>query len=255
MPLIQSNWTNQRMVGWDVEECLVENPFYGWMGVECWPCESIHKASDVTDLPQLAKQYVNNEKPFVVKNVINTTIGIQTLVATYYQNKNFLDFGTAKVVSNSDCHPITNLNDLMRVLSDSLKGQDLSEKKDMHIEWKMNRVEAIRVIRQVFVRPEFVPKTSEVALQRFILIDGPQSDQYYLPKTEFANVWLTQGSGYRLIVMEPSPMCAHNCSAFSVMLSPKDTLFYNWQLYKPRSLPARIEASDQISITFVASFY
>lgn len=261
LPLVQ---LNSRIVGWDVEECLVENPFYGWFGVQCWPCERTHKASDITDLPELAKQYVNNEKPFVVKNVIESAIDVQRLVDTYKLNKNSLDFGTAKVVSKSDSLPVTDLNHLMRVLSDALKAEDQTKvnlSNDIHIEWKMNRVEAIRVIRQVFPRPTFVPKASEVALQRFIFIDGLQSPEYYLPKTEFANVWLTQGCGYRLIVMEPSPMCAHNCSAFSVMLSPKDTLFYNWQLYRPRSLPARIdinhqiEFSDQISITFVASFY
>ena len=251
LPLIESN---KELVGWDVEECLLENPLYGSVGVECWPCDRIHKASDLTDFNDLVKQYVINEKPFVVKNVINSTIDINTLVNTYQQNRASLEFGTAKVVTNCDTKTINNLKDLMILLSDSLKSEnELKSKKDIQIEWKMNRVEAIRVVRKVFLRPQFVPKTSEVALQRYIFIDGPQSQDYHLPKTEFANVWLTQGTGYRHIVLEPSHMCAKNCSTFSVVLGPKDTLYYNWQLYRPRSLP--IDGLDDISITFVASFY
>jgi hypothetical protein len=246
---------------WHVEECIVNNPFYMWSRLECWPCDDIRSAQDLSSWHHLTTQYVNNEKPFLVKDVINHSISAQTLIDTYLQNSEALTFGTAKIASNYWPQKDNNLNNLMQVLSDLIISNNKSNensfetKKDIHIEWKMNRVEAARVIRKVFIRPYFVPNTSEVALERYIYIDGPQSPQYHLPITEFANVWLTQGNGFRHIVLDPSDMCSRNCSTFSVVLRPKDVLYYNWQFYRPRSLPARIPDSDELSITFVASFY
>jgi hypothetical protein len=258
LPLIRHR---KHLMGWDVEECIVENPFYGSVGLECWPCDRLNKASDLTDYHELAKEYVNNEKPFVVKDVITSQITAKTLLNTYEANEEALEFGTAKVVSNCGSQAVNDLKDLMHLLKESIDGNNRSDdnvlkwKRDLQISWKLNRVEAIRVIRQVFVRPYFVPQTSEVALQRFVYISGSQSPEYQLPKTEFANVWLTQGTGYRQIVLKPSHMCANNCSAFSVLLRPKDTLYYNWQFYRPVSLPSTITPSNQLSVTFVASFY
>ncbi|XP_054161937.1 uncharacterized protein LOC128959927 [Oppia nitens] len=252
---------NKHLIGWDVEECIVENPFYGSVGLDCWPCDRVFKASDLTDFPLLAKEYVNNEKPFIIKDIIINEITAKTLVDTYLANREPLEFGTTRLVSNCDTKQMDSLKDMMSLLSNSLNVNNKSldnvfvQKPDIHVEWKVNRVEAIRVIRKLSVRPNFVPNSSEVALQRFVFISGPKSPKFSMPKTEFANVWLTQGSGYRLIVLKPSPMCANNCTTFSVILKPKDTLYYNWQFYRPVAMPATVTNSNQLSITFVTSFY
>lgn len=230
---------------WHVEECLLTNPFYVGSKLDCWPCEDVRTIVDLTGLNNYSKAYCNNEKPFIVKDVMNSSIGLSQLKQIYFSNQKALDFGTAKIELNLQSVSLKSFNNFIT--------DENMIKNDFHLLWKMNRVEAARVIRKYFIRPHFVPNTSEVALQRFIFIDGPDSPQYRFPLTDFANVWLTQADGFRLIVLDPSDLCKSNCSAVSIVLHPKDVLYYNWQFWRPRSLPARL--TDDLSITFMSSFY
>ena len=76
--------------------------------------------------------------------------------------------------------------------------------------------------------------------------------------TEFANVWVQQGSGSRLIRLIPSPSCRHFCSMTEIRLDAGDVLYYNWQFWNPISVsvvqqqPLKLQES---SLTYVGSFY
>ncbi|XP_076310049.1 uncharacterized protein LOC143225119 [Tachypleus tridentatus] len=232
---------------WHEEKCLLKNPFYKEPPPDCWVCEDVRTVVDLTGLHNYSKAYAYNGKPFVVRDIMDSPVSLHVLKNVYLASKEELIKGTAKFVSNSP--RIGSLKELFEGLSTD---NELS-RKDIQIYWKMNRVSSARIIRRVFKRPYFIPESSEVALQRYLYVDGPEAPQYVLPLTDFANVWLAQGKGFRLIVLDPAEGCKENCSSVSVLLKPKDVLYYNWQVWRPRSLPARL--TDDLSIAFMGSFY
>lgn len=230
---------------WHEEECLLPNPFYEEPILDCWPCEDIRTLVDLTGLRNYTAAYCSNEKPFVVKDVMDFNITLDLLRETYKNYWEELEKGTAMYISN-DAY-VDKLQKLWRSDISALKNPNL------HILWKINRVLAAQVIRKIFKRPYFVPNNSEVALQKFLCIDGPESPQYSLPITDFADVWVMQGQGSRILVLDPSPPCNQNCSSVSILLNSGNILYYNWQFWRPRSLPSRL--SEELSITFIGSFY
>lgn len=226
------------------EECLLENPLYGDPTLDCWPCEDTKTIINLTGAFNFSTVYVVNEKPFVTNDVLKSQVTIDILRQMYKENSEVLEMGTTRAAFNGQT--VLRLKDVMDL--------DLNNTtRDFHVMWKMHRATAARVIRKVFLRPQFVPKTSEVSLQKFIYIDGPEAEQYHLPLTDFANVWMAQGQGFRTIVLDPSEACRGNCSSLSIKLNSMDVLYFNWQFYRARSLPSR--TSNEPSVTFLGSFY
>ncbi|XP_015913281.1 uncharacterized protein [Parasteatoda tepidariorum] len=228
---------------WHEEECLVRNPFYYELPLDCWPCENIRTLVDLSGFTNYSHDYVLNEQPFIVRDSLQENVSFQDLQKLYYKYDKLLDRGTAKFrCSEKDfCLP----NDVFTKKPPAIN--------TFHVMWKINRVAAARVIRKIFPRPYFIPNNSEVALERYLYLSGSEAPQFFLPLTDFANVWVAQGQGYRLIVLDPSEPCISNCSAVSVLLRPRDVLYYNWQFWRPRSRPANL--CEEMSITFVGSFY
>ncbi|RWS02954.1 uncharacterized protein B4U79_08178 [Dinothrombium tinctorium] len=225
------------------EQCLVENPFFVDNQLECWPCEDVRTVVDLSFLFNYSKAYVYNEKPFFVRDVFNESIDLQSLRDLCLANEQSLREGTAHFKSN-----VAQLS-----MRQFFLNPEKYMKSDLQITWKMSRVSAARIIRKLFVKPHFVPESSEIALQRYLYFDGPNSMSYNFPITDFANVWLVQAQGYRLIALHPSEACKSNCTSISVLLRPKDVLYYNWQFYSAQSLPSKI--SNEMSITYLSSFY
>ncbi|XP_054721812.1 uncharacterized protein LOC129231507 [Uloborus diversus] len=228
---------------WHEEECLVHNPFYYELPLDCWPCEDVRTLVDLTGFHNYSSDYVYNEQPFVVRDSIKRTVSFEKLRQIYKKHNVMLDRGTAKFLcSEKDfCSP----KDVFNTLS--------PPKNSFQVMWKINRVAAARIVRKVFPRPYFIPNASEVALERYLYLSGAEASQFFLPLTDFANVWVAQGQGYRLIVLDPSEPCVMNCSTVSILLRPRDVLYYNWQFWRPRSRPANF--SEDMSITYVGSFY
>lgn len=52
---------------WHEEECLVKNPFYYELPLDCWPCEDVRTLVDLTGFRNFSDDYVYNEKPFIVR--------------------------------------------------------------------------------------------------------------------------------------------------------------------------------------------
>lgn len=48
----------------------------------------------------------------------------------------------------------------------------------------------------------------------------------FQPLTDFANVWVSQGSGARLLSLSPSPHCVTRCHPVSVLMQPGDLREY-----------------------------
>lgn len=242
LPVIQ---TYEVLTDFHEEDCLFQNPFYREPLLDCWPCEDVKTLVDLSSLHNYSCAYVNNEKPFVVRDVMLNNFTMENLQTLYRENELTLHRGTAKFSSSHG-----SLDNISSILDEGIF-KELGP--NFHISWKINRVAAARVIRKIFRRPYFIPNTTEVALQRFLFISGPDAPQFYFPVTEFANVWVAQGQGHRLVVLDPSESCWQNCSTVSILLRPQDVLYYNWQFWRPRSFPARL--SKDLSITYVGSFY
>lgn len=228
---------------WHEEECLVKNPFYYELPLDCWPCEDVRTLVDLTGFRNFSDDYVYNEKPFIVRDSLKQEVSFQDLQKLYNKYSLGLDRGTAKFLcsENDFCSP----NDVFT--------KEPPLKNIFQVMWKINRVAAARVIRKIFPRPYFIPNSSEVALERYLYLSGAEAPQFFLPLTDFANVWVAQGQGYRLIVLDPSEPCISNCSSVSVLLRPRDVLYYNWQFWRPRSRPANF--CEDMSITYIGSFY
>ncbi|KAG8188987.1 hypothetical protein JTE90_010075 [Oedothorax gibbosus] len=228
---------------WHEEECLMKNPFYYELPLDCWPCEDVRTLVDLSGYANYSNYYVLTEQPFIVRDSLQNIVTFRDLKILYKDYNIALDRGTAKFsCSEKDfCSP----KDVFAKSSPS--------KHTFQVMWKINRVAAAHVVRKIFPRPYFIPNNSEVALERFLYLSGSEAPQYFLPLTEFANVYVVQGQGYRLIVLDPSVSCTSNCSTVSVLLRPRDVLYYNWQFWRPRSRPANF--SQEMSVTFVGSFY
>nr|CAD7398493.1 unnamed protein product [Timema poppensis] len=149
---------------WYDELCLVENPYFQSVDIDCWACEDVRSVLDLseTDDPNLYQPHIGF--PYIVKG------------------------GSA----------------ILSVLF--LSGR------------RLTRLEPTRALRKIFPRPSFVPTT--VNVERFVLIDEPKAGAYVLPFPEGYKVFLMQGSGERLIVLDPVPGCNSNCTRVSVLLKP-----------------------------------
>lgn len=85
---------------------------------------------------------------------------------------------------------------------------------------------AARIIRKLFPRPHFFPERTGQAVERFLCIDGPISEPYYLPNPECSYVFVIQGAGERTIALKPPKECEKHCKAVSVHMEPAHVCKY-----------------------------
>ncbi|GLH03310.1 Uncharacterized protein GBIM_09238 [Gryllus bimaculatus] len=196
---------------WYDELCLVQNPYFRPMDVNCWPCEDVRSILDLTGVENPPDYQPHSVFPYLVK-------GAATIVT--YEELREMYFAYEKML-NRDSYSIQ----------------------------RLNRLEPVRAIRELFPRPKFL--LNSVNVERFIIIDEPETPQYTLPFPEGYKVFLMQGSGERLIILEPVEACAFNCSRVSVLLKPSYFLFYNSWFYRPKSSP--VHDSTSIAITYIGS--
>ncbi|GAB6033212.1 hypothetical protein CHUAL_012817 [Chamberlinius hualienensis] len=239
-------WIHNRLpqiTVWHEQQCLIDNPWYRNLDLSCWPCEQMRTVTDLTNFPNYIEAYLQNGIPFILKE--GTTLSLEQLEKLYSENENDLNFGTGHFRSN-----IPLIKDIKDIFEYG-KSQKLYEYNKIHIEWQLKRVSAARVLRKNFPRPHFVPNNTEVALERYLFIDGPSSLSYSIPLTEFANVWLHQRIGRRVVTFQPSPHCESSCTPMSTVIFAGDILFYNWQYWRLQFHPS----ASSLSLTYMGSFY
>ncbi|KAG8223556.1 hypothetical protein J437_LFUL004430 [Ladona fulva] len=238
------------LVDWHEEQCLVRNPFYKVQNLDCWPCEQVRSVLDLSGLKNFTEYYHHSGIPFVVKDALSQDSSLETLQRIYAENKEFFKRDAPKF-SSSD----SGLKSLDSFLDpNNHDAFNVSKNPEIHVTWKINRAGPARILRETYPKPYFVPEGTEIAIQRFLFFNGPESPAHDLPLTDFANVWITAaGDGERLISLWPASQCSHACSPTSVVLKPGQILFYNWQFWRPRSLP--VHGSKGLSIMYLGSFY
>lgn len=228
-------------------KCLVHNPFFKPMNESaCWPCENFKSIVDLTGHPDTAHNYVLSLMPFVVKDALKLNISGQQVHQYLKAHSEITNDKSAKFYST-----LRGVEEPRHLLE--LQEWQQVDDRYFQISWALASPPAARILRKVFSRPYFVQNVSEVSLQRFLLIDGPDAPSYYLPDADFSSSWLVQVEGSRLVVLEPSELCIRSCRQVSVLLKPNDVLYFSDTLSKARSVPAHI--GDMPSITYMGSFY
>nr|XP_045593199.1 uncharacterized protein LOC123754906 [Procambarus clarkii] len=224
---------------WYSEECLLPNPFFDQPYIDCVSCHDTSVPITASGVNQFRDLYYNNGKVVIVTDALLHPIS-WTDLADKLDIEQEVEIGALKYVSKSE----TNVNSLNKIMKEkTLNG-------DIHIEWKVNRLETLHVVRKIFPRLYFIPSETEVALYRFLFVDGPESNSYQLPLTEFANVVLIQGDGSSNLTLYPSQHCQNTCSSVTVTLNATQVLFFNWIYWRPVRVNGKY-----VSTLAMSSFY
>lgn len=223
---------------WYSEECLVRNMYFDQPHIDCAPCSENSEPIKTSSLDHFNDMYYNNGKTVIVTDSMQQKMSWTDLTKNLDIHRE-VEVGAWKYFSK--------LEGFSSAIDQVVKGRLLN---DTHIEWKIDRLETLHIVRQVFPRLYFIPKETEVALHRFVFIDGPESDSYPLPLTEFANVVLIQGQGKSTLSLSPSPHCQGTCNSVTVTLDATHALFFNWIYWRP----VRV-GGGCISTLAMSSFY
>lgn len=225
------------------ESCLVENPYFYVNDMECWPCENVHSVIDLTGLEELNSfTKIGEGTPFIAKGKQNA-VSWKDLQILYSNFTNEL---------NSDSRRLKTSNKNVKDLKSLFNTDDHDLSSNIHIQWRINKMTAARIIRKLFPKPYFLPERSGQAVERFLIVDSPESEPYNLPNTECSYVFIIQGSGERTINLKPSKECKNTCKPVSVVLKPTYILLYNWWYWRPVSLPSK--NATNLSISYINSY-
>ncbi|XP_068217664.1 uncharacterized protein [Palaemon carinicauda] len=224
---------------WYSEECLLENPFFDQVNVDCNICSKNMQLEVVSNTEQFTEMYYNKGKFFIINHVGGSIQWNQIISKIDISSEE--EQGSLKATGNY-MHKYCNLKDHL--------ANEIDLPKDIHIEWKVNKLKSLHVLRQLLPRFNFIPSDTEVSLHHLVFIDGPEYKPYAIPISEFSNVVLFQGEGNSVFTLEPSAHCKYYCQAVTLTLNTTQILFFNWIFWRP----VRI-SGDGISTLFLSSFY
>lgn len=234
---------------WYDEACLISNPYFKVSDIDCWPCENVRSILNLT-LSNLDNDEYHSGIPFIVKDLNIRKVDFKMLRNAYRSKKPVFDKDAPRIE-----HSHGELTSSHQLFELGTLNEYQSVDRNVHITWKLNRLEPTREIRSLFGMPSRVPNYIAGATpEKYILIDEYKSPYYYLPPTEGTTVFVIQGCGARLFVLEPSRECSNSCHRVSVLLKPNHILWYNWWYWRALSLPVE-DHSSRLSITYVGSYY
>lgn len=223
---------------WYSEECLIKNVFFDQSNIDCRSCENEVSPTFAFGLKNFSEVYYNSGKLLVILDAMHKNVTAKSILDEIDISEE-MNLGTLKF------YPQTK--------EGSIKSQEKrfhSFEDDIHIEWKINRLKTVHLIRKVFPRVYVIPSATEVSLHRYLFVDGPMSGPYSLPLTEFANIVLIQGEGKSLITMFPSNHCKTVCQPVNIFLGPSQVLFFNWIYWRPVR-----QGGNHTSALLISSFY
>lgn len=223
---------------WYSEECLIKNSFFDQSNIDCRPCENEVAPTFAVGLKNFSEVYYNSGKLVIILDAINKNITSKSILYEIDISEE-IKLGTLKFYSPTEEVSIRSQDRRLHPLDDNI-----------HIEWKINRLETVHLVRKFFPRVYVIPLETEVSLHRFLFVDGPMSGPYPLPLTEFANIILIQGEGKSLITMFPSNHCKNICQPVNIFLGPSEVLFFNWIYWRPVR-----QGGNHTSTLLLSSFY
>lgn len=189
------------------ETCLIENPYFQVVNMECWPCENVNSILNST------KSFNPNSYetgiPYMMKS-LNKLVTLQNIQNMYKNNSKVFNEDAQKIISSDK-----NLTKIEDILSFSP-----SKNMNTHISWRINRMAPARILRKVFPRPASISSWSGQSTERYVMIDEAKALPYVFPNPECSYVLLTQGFGERTIILKPSQECSGHCRTISTVLKP-----------------------------------
>ncbi|XP_013185566.2 uncharacterized protein LOC106131122 [Amyelois transitella] len=203
------------------ETCLIQNPFFTVVDMDCWPCSSVSNIREVQNPKPVSQQ---QNAPFIYQ-ADQIPMGIDSIKSFYEKNKNVIDKEQPKILTNNMKYETPD-----GMLSQLQKGE-----KNLYI-WKFNTMNTARVLRQVISRPKVVPKFGQ-STERFLIIDTRQ-ESFQVPDTECSFSFLLLLNGSRTISLEPAAECKHQCKSLKVDLKESYLLWYNWWYWRPKVQPS-----------------
>lgn len=198
------------------ETCLIQNPYFSVVDMDCWPCSTVSNIREVNDPNPVSQQQT---APFIYETE-QTVINMNALKTMYLRNKDTFDKESPKIVTNNKYY--ISPHDLF--IDGPLRN------KSFYI-WKFNNMNVAKVLRQIVPRPKVVPKFGQ-STERFIIIDTSQNT-FSIPDTECSFSFLLALSGSREIHLVPAEECKHQCKSLKVDLKESYLLWYNWWYWRP----------------------
>ncbi|KAM3967992.1 uncharacterized protein ACR2FA_004397 [Aphomia sociella] len=199
------------------ETCLIQNPFFTVVDMDCWPCSTIHNIREVHNPKPVNQQFT---APFIYESE-QQPIQMEILKDLYEKNKNIFDKESSKIFANNKHY----ISPPSLMFADQQSGA-----KNLYI-WKFNTMNAARMLRQIIPRPKVVPKFGQ-STERFIIVDSTQ-DSFQIPDTECSFSFLLILSGSRTVNLVPAEECKHQCKSLKVDLMESYLLWYNWWYWRP----------------------
>lgn len=215
------------------ETCLIQNPFFTVVDMDCWPCSAVSNVLEVDEPKPMSEQH---HAPFIYKTE-QQVIDMDTLKKMYIRNKDIIDKETAKILTNSKHYQTP----------DDVFNQD-SNDKNFYV-WKFHNIKIAKLLRQIIPRPKVVPKFGQ-STERFIIIDN-RKELFHVPDTECSFSFLLALSGSREINLLPAEECKHQCKALKVELKETYLLWYNWWYWRPT---VQSSIGNQTFIAHVGSY-
>ncbi|CAG5039683.1 unnamed protein product [Parnassius apollo] len=199
------------------EPCLIQNPFYTIIDMDCWPCSTVTNVHQIYDPQPLHQQHA---APFIYETD-QEQVDTKKLRNLYFRNKELFDKESSKIVMNNKFHLAP---------SNVFQNQQDIEDRNLYV-WKINNLNLARILRQLIPRAKVVPKFGQ-STERFIIIDSSHSD-FNIPDTECNFAFLLVLSGTRTVTLYPAEECKHQCKSIEVDLKESYLLWYNWWYWRP----------------------
>ncbi|XP_066252735.1 uncharacterized protein [Euwallacea similis] len=224
------------------ESCLVKNPHFYLADLDCSPCENVHSVIDLSGITSVNPyEKVSEGIPLVLKTSQHKVLW-KDLQELYQNHSSILKHEMGQFL-------IKNMNVNPDILF-TFKEEQMSS--NVHVEWRIKKMAAARIIRKPFPKPNFFPDRSGQDIERFVYIDGPIAESYSLPNPECSYVFIIQGIGERTITLKPTKECQKQCKSVSVTMRPSYVLLYNWWYWRPVSLPSY--TNSNLSISYMNSY-
>ncbi|KAJ2950470.1 hypothetical protein O0L34_g8714 [Tuta absoluta] len=205
------------LTDWYHESCLIQNPFFTVVDMDCWPCSTVNNIREIYDPKPINQQH---SAPFIYETD-QKEIHLEALKDLYEKHTDIFNKESSKILVNNkiSIHP-----------QELFQRVEFKHDQSFYL-WRFNNMNLARVLRQVISRPKVVPKFGQ-STERFLIIDSSQ-ESFPVPDTECNFSFLLSLSGKRQINLVPAEECKTHCKSLKIELKESYLLWYNWWYWRP----------------------
>lgn len=224
--------------------CLLDNPYFKGdvqelLPGDCEICENTESVIRLTNVSQVtvAEAYIKRDIPVIVTDgTIGWSAGnlfsIQFLYQLYSEDEVLRNAPTCMFASNVR----VTYGGARLFLSKVYR----SEYSNWYAHWEECEMSAVRVLRQFFKRPYFIPQMVETAKLNWLLLSSNYNAKNYKPVDLGTSVtWFAQVKGKNRIRLVPRTPCNSTCSILYTVLHEGEIIMWTdflWLLdYQPLS--------------------